>query len=505
MAVYLLVCGLAVAGSRLPRSAISMAATGMSPAAVEPVDSASVLLDGASDLSPSAARVVSEAPYSPLKTAEAFYSAWNHGDFEAAAMQLDEAVVFRDISTRRRTRSTERAQPATESARAARPPVRRPRPPVARRAADYPAAFVGRARTREYLKECTDNLIGWCARARACERSAQPDRPHLARATRARAHALAALTHAMHGPTGLIGRAPRRTFYIDDWAEDTARNRLGLRWHVNDRAGTELVLPSHGVSFLALSADNSLITECTDINEPFLKLPLELGSPALKLAADGFTTAGELFKQLEPTLMSTLRQLQLDEPLKQLGVPLPASAPPSLGEGEAAAVVEPPVAPTYAGLPTGVRTVMAFYDAWNAQRIDDAAALLADDVVFLDPNFSRPFTGRAEAAEYLKQCAVLLNGWQFKIDDWAEDAKRGRIGLKWHVEDASGAPIPLPNLGTSFVRLSPDMSRITEVVDHMQPLSTPPAELQMPLVAVASMALEARRQALEQLNSFANR
>jgi len=153
--------------------------------------------------------------------------------------------------------------------------------------------------------------------------------------------------------------------------------------------------------------------------------------------------------------------------------------------------------------PSAIATARAFYALWNAGDVDGAAALLSDDVAFLDPNFASPFRGRAAAAEYLRQCVSILNGWQFVIDDHAEDSVRQRLGLKWHVEDGSGRPLGMPTEGTSFLTLSADLTQIVEVADHMAPFSTPPPELQMPLVAGVSVALELRRQVLKQMGARA--
>ncbi len=102
------------------------------------------------------------------------------------------------------------------------------------RDAQYATPFVGLEAVRAYLQECADSLPGW-------------------------------------------------TFVIDDYAEDTARRKLGLRWHIEDSSKIPLPFPTNGLSFLEFD-ERGLIVACRDMVEPQLKAG-ELQLPLLRVVS----------------------------------------------------------------------------------------------------------------------------------------------------------------------------------------------------------------------------
>jgi SnoaL-like domain len=88
-----------------------------------------------------------------------------------------------------------------------------------------------------------------------------------------------------------------------------------------------------------------------------------------------------------------------------------------------------------------------FYDSWNSRDVGKAISYFADDVYFVDAQYSEPFEGKTNVQKYLQECADSLPGWKFIIDDYSEDLGRRRVGLKWHVSDSSKTPLPFPSRG----------------------------------------------------------
>lgn len=88
-----------------------------------------------------------------------------------------------------------------------------------------------------------------------------------------------------------------------------------------------------------------------------------------------------------------------------------------------------------------------FYDSWNSRDVEKAISYFADDVYFVDAQYSEPFEGKTNVKQYLQECADSLPGWKFIIDDYSEDLERRRVGLKWHVSDSSKTPLPFPSRG----------------------------------------------------------
>lgn len=88
-----------------------------------------------------------------------------------------------------------------------------------------------------------------------------------------------------------------------------------------------------------------------------------------------------------------------------------------------------------------------FYDSWNDRDVEKAISYFAENVYFVDAQYSEPFEGKENVKKYLQECADSLPGWKFIIDDYSEDMGRRKVGLKWHVSDSSKTPLPFPSRG----------------------------------------------------------
>ena len=112
----------------------------------------------------------------------------------------------------------------------------------------------------------------------------------------------------------------------------------------------------------------------------------------------------------------------------------------------AASLVSPPQ-PAAALTDGYYNKAQSFYDSWNSRDVEQAISYFADDVYFVDAQYSKPFEGKANVKKYLQECADSLPGWKFIIDDFSEDLGRRRVGLKWHVSDSRKTPLPFPSRG----------------------------------------------------------
>ena len=128
-----------------------------------------------------------------------------------------------------------------------------------------------------------------------------------------------------------------------------------------------------------------------------------------------------------------------------------------------------------------------FYSSWNNKDVDKAISYFSDDIVFNDAQYDKPFIGKVAVKNYLQECADSLTGWSFIIDDYAEDIKGMKVGLKWHVSDTSNSPLPFPNKGISFLRFDQN-GLITECNDMVEP-TVKTGAFQLPLLRVVSKLL----------------
>lgn len=132
-------------------------------------------------------------------------------------------------------------------------------------------------------------------------------------------------------------------------------------------------------------------------------------------------------------------------------------------------------------------TAKEFYTLWNDKKVDEAMTLFADDVHFVDGQYSEPFRGKEAARAYIQECADSLVGWNFIIDDYAEDLQQRKLGLKWHVEGRSGMSLPFPTNGLTFMKFS-DSGLISECTDMIE-ATVKTGPIQLPLLRLVSKVL----------------
>lgn len=156
------------------------------------------------------------------------------------------------------------------------------------------------------------------------------------------------------------------------------------------------------------------------------------------------------------------------------------------GAAAAAAASLAPVGRASAAEPL-IGSAKGFYNAWNDKDVDRAMSYFADSIVFYDGQYQSPFTGAAAVRGYLQDCADSLPGWRFVIDDYSEDPSRGRLGLRWHVEDSGNLPLPFPNRGLSFLEF--DAAGKIVVCRDMIEATVKTGAVQLPLLRAVSAVL----------------
>jgi len=144
-------------------------------------------------------------------------------------------------------------------------------------------------------------------------------------------------------------------------------------------------------------------------------------------------------------------------------------------------------------VPTPLNTASAFYSAWNHGDWEDAAQILDSNVSFRDINMPEPFAGRERVRSYLEDCSTNLVGWQFCIDDWAEDQLRKTLTLRWHVNDVEGNPLPIPSQGISFLGMTAEGDKIAECTDINEPFAALPAQVIGSALSMTGQAVRAAR------------
>ncbi|KAK9134869.1 hypothetical protein Syun_014199 [Stephania yunnanensis] len=94
--------------------------------------------------------------------------------------------------------------------------------------------------------------------------------------------------------------------------------------------------------------------------------------------------------------------------------------------------------------------VKRFYRGINGRDLSSVEELIADDCVYEDLIFPRPFVGRKDILNFFRKFINSISGdLQFIIDDIAEDFLA--VGVTWHLE-WRGRPFPFSK-GCSFYRL----------------------------------------------------
>ncbi|XP_061366148.1 uncharacterized protein LOC133309410 [Gastrolobium bilobum] len=95
--------------------------------------------------------------------------------------------------------------------------------------------------------------------------------------------------------------------------------------------------------------------------------------------------------------------------------------------------------------------VRNFYGRINAHDVDSVQYLIADNCVYEDLVFPRPFVGRKEILEFFKKFTNSTStDLQFVIDDLSSEDSSS-VGVIWHLE-WKGKPFPFSK-GCSFYRL----------------------------------------------------
>lgn len=95
--------------------------------------------------------------------------------------------------------------------------------------------------------------------------------------------------------------------------------------------------------------------------------------------------------------------------------------------------------------------VRNFYGGINAHDVDSVEYLIAENCVYEDLVFPRPFVGRKEILEFFKKFTNSTSkGLQFVIDDLSTEDSSS-VGVIWHLE-WKGKPFPFSK-GCSFYRL----------------------------------------------------
>jgi hypothetical protein len=86
--------------------------------------------------------------------------------------------------------------------------------------------------------------------------------------------------------------------------------------------------------------------------------------------------------------------------------------------------------------------VRKYFEYWNERDMVSATDLFADDCIYEDTLYPGQFTGKVAIQKHLVKVALSLPGsFEFVIDDVSEDAGRGTVGVKWHVE-SEGEQLP---------------------------------------------------------------
>ncbi|CAN6475638.1 unnamed protein product [Victoria cruziana] len=134
----------------------------------------------------------------------------------------------------------------------------------------------------------------------------------------------------------------------------------------------------------------------------------------------------------------------------------------------------PPSAPSAAYSPAEL--VRRFYDGINGRDLESVEELIADDCIYEDLIFPRPFVGRKDILDFFKKFTDSITGdLQFVIDDISGDDS-SVVGVTWHLE-WRGRSFPFSK-GCSFYRckMSNGKRKIVYGRDSVEP-AVKPAEL----------------------------
>lgn len=99
----------------------------------------------------------------------------------------------------------------------------------------------------------------------------------------------------------------------------------------------------------------------------------------------------------------------------------------------------------------GANVVRRFYDRINGRDLASVEELIADNCVYEDLIFPRPFVGRKAVLDFFKKFSDSISSdLQFVIDDISTEDSSA-VGVTWHLE-WKGKPFPFSK-GCSFYKL----------------------------------------------------
>jgi hypothetical protein len=134
---------------------------------------------------------------------------------------------------------------------------------------------------------------------------------------------------------------------------------------------------------------------------------------------------------------------------------------------------------------TAKQVALAYYERYNAKRIDDILELLAEDAVYEDLVYQEPFRGRAAISAYLRKVeAIVPPDVRFVVED-ITDGDPLRCGVRWHVELEGGIVFPFSR-GTSFYQIN-EQGQIVFARDVVEPTFKPGASALQGIAAVAPL------------------
>ena len=105
--------------------------------------------------------------------------------------------------------------------------------------------------------------------------------------------------------------------------------------------------------------------------------------------------------------------------------------------------------------------VETFFEAWNKRDLDTALSCLDGHVQFEDASFPSAFCGKEATERHLRLLADAMTH-QYIIDEVVCDNTSRRVGVLFHVQDATGMPVK-NGKGTAFFALDSDARLITNV------------------------------------------
>ncbi|MEM9264755.1 MAG: nuclear transport factor 2 family protein [Cyanobacteria bacterium P01_F01_bin.13] len=114
--------------------------------------------------------------------------------------------------------------------------------------------------------------------------------------------------------------------------------------------------------------------------------------------------------------------------------------------------------------------IQAMYTAINHRDVPQALALIDDQCIYEDFNFSATFIGKTAVQElFTESCQSVPEDLHFVIDDVVGDD--WAVGVTWHVE-LNGMSFP-NGRGVSFYRFSSESGKLIFARDCVEPTIKP--------------------------------